>query len=85
MGSLRDLLEQHQLADISVSRDSASEVSLERRKASLQDSSQVAAGELDSNIDILDLVRILQADLHRFIDVNDEADILVGDGDSIQT
>ena len=85
MGSLRDLLEQHQLADISVSGDSASEVSLQRRKTSLQDASQVAAGELDSNIDILDLVRILQADLHRLTDVNDEADILVGDGDSIQT
>ena len=85
MGSLGDLLEQHQLPDIPVSGDSPSEISLERRQAPLQHPSQVAAGELHSNIDILHLRRILQANLDRLTDVNNEADILVSDGDSIET
>ena len=86
MGSLWDLLKQHQLPDIPVGGDSAGEVSLQGRQTPLQYPGQVTAGELHSNIDILRLVRILQADLSPGLaDLNNEADILVSDGDSIQT
>ena len=52
----------------------------------LEDPREIAAGDLDTDVDVLDLLRVLLAHLYPcLVDVDDQTNVLVRDGDSVQS
>ena len=52
----------------------------------LEDPREIAAGDLDTDVDVLDLLRVLLAHLYPGLaDVDDETNVLVRDGYSVQS